>query len=411
MGKRILLIGGNFSPEPTGIGKYNGEMISWLANNGYDCTVITTYPYYPQWQVQPPYERSKNWFKKEVHPQGKGTFTVYRCPQYVPAEPSGKKRMLQDASFAAAAFIKVMQLVWKKKYDIVITVAPPFHLGLLAVLYKKLRGASFVYHVQDLQIEAARDLQMIRSPRLINGLLKLEKLILRQADHVSSIADGMIRKISDKTGREVLYFPNWVDITQFHPLTDKDILKQSFGFSPTDKIVLYSGAIGEKQGLEALLHAAAAWQHREEVKFLICGSGPYKAKLQQLAAQLQLKNTIFFPLQPLAEFNRFLNMADVHLVIQKSHASDLVMPSKLTTILAVGGIALITANEGTGLHDLISRYKMGILVNAEDQEALRAGIGKAVWEDTADIARNAREFAAGHLSISGVMTRFEEQVA
>lgn len=411
MGKRILLIGGNFSPEPTGIGKYNGEMISWLANNGYDCTVITTYPYYPQWQVQPPYERSKNWFKKEVHPQGKGTFTVYRCPQYVPAEPSGKKRMLQDASFAAAAFIKVMQLVWKKKYDIVITVAPPFHLGLLAVLYKKLRGASFVYHVQDLQIEAARDLQMIRSPRLINGLLKLEKVILRQADHVSSIADGMIRKISDKTGREVLYFPNWVDITQFHPLTDKDILKQSFGFSPTDKIVLYSGAIGEKQGLEALLHAAAAWQHREEVKFLICGSGPYKAKLEQLAAQLQLKNTIFFPLQPLAEFNRFLNMADVHLVIQKSHASDLVMPSKLTTILAVGGIALITANEGTGLHDLVSRYKMGILVNAEDQEALRAGIGKAVWEDTADIARNAREFAAGHLSISGVMTRFEEQVA
>ena len=411
MGKRILLIGGNFSPEPTGIGKYNGEMISWLANNGYDCTVITTYPYYPQWQVQPPYERSKNWFRKEVHPQGKGTCTVYRCPQYVPAEPSGKKRMLQDASFAAAAFIKIMQLVWKKKYDIVITVAPPFHLGLLAVLYKKLRGASFVYHVQDLQIEAARDLQMIRSTRLINMLLKLEKLILRQADHVSSIADGMIRKISDKAGREVFYFPNWVDVTQFHPLTEKDILKQSFGFSPTDKIVLYSGAIGEKQGLEALLHAAAAWQHREEMKFLICGSGPYKGKLEQLAAQLQLKNTIFFPLQPLAEFNRFLNMADVHLVIQKAHASDLVMPSKLTTILAVGGIALITANEGTGLHDLVSRYQMGILVNAEDQEALQAGIGKAVWENTAHIARNAREFAAGHLSISGVMTRFEEQVA
>ncbi len=411
MGKRILLIGGNFSPEPTGIGKYNGEMISWLANNGYDCTVITTYPYYPQWKVQPPYERSKNWFKKEMHPRGKGTFTVYRCPQYVPADPSGKKRMLQDASFAAAAFIKIMQLVWKKKYDIVITVAPPFHLGLLAVLYKKLRGASFVYHVQDLQIEAARDLQMIRSARLINGLLKLEKMILRQADHVSSIADGMIRKISDKAGREVFYFPNWVDTTQFHPLTEKDILKESFGFSPGDKIVLYSGAIGEKQGLEALLHAAAAWQHREEMKFLICGSGPYKEKLEQLAAQLQLKNTIFFPLQPLAAFNRFLNMADVHLVIQKSHASDLVMPSKLTTILAVGGIALITANEGTGLHDLVSRYQMGILVNAEDQDALQAGIGKAVWGNTTGIARNAREFAAGHLSISGVMTRFEEQVA
>ncbi|QJB37077.1 WcaI family glycosyltransferase [Chitinophaga oryzae] len=407
MAKRVLLIGGNFSPEPTGIGKYNGEMISWLANNGYDCTVITTYPYYPQWAVQPPYDRIKKRFKKEVA----GNITIYRCPQYVPATPSGKKRILQDASFIASAFIKVLQLIGARKFDIVITVAPPFHLGLLAVLYKKLRGAAVVYHVQDLQIEAARDLAMIRSKRLISMMLKLEQLILRNADHVSSIADGMIRKISDKTGREVLLFPNWVDITKFHPLTDRAALKEAFGFSATDKIVLYSGAIGEKQGLESLLHAAATWQHRPEVKFLICGSGPYKIKLEQMAAQMQLKNTIFLPLQPAEQFNRFLNMADVHLVIQKSHASDLVMPSKLTTILAVGGIALITANAGTGLHELVRSHNIGILIDAENQEALQAGIGKALWENTADIARNARDYAAAHLSISAVMTRFKEQVA
>ncbi|NLR60539.1 WcaI family glycosyltransferase [Chitinophaga polysaccharea] len=407
MGKRVLLIGGNFSPEPTGIGKYNGEMITWLADNGYDCTVITTYPYYPEWKVQAPYDKARNWFKKEVA----GNITIYRCPQYVPAVPSGKKRMLQDASFAASAFIKVMQLVWRRKFDMVITVAPPFHLGLLAVLYKKMRGATFVYHVQDLQIEAARDLKMIRSGRLINMMLKLEQLILRNADHVSSIADGMIRKIRDKTGRQVFLFPNWVDVSQFHPITDKAVLKEAFGFSATDKIVLYSGAIGEKQGLEALLHAAAAWQHQPDIRFLICGSGPYKVRLEQMAAQLQLKNTTFLPLQPVEQFNRFLNMADVHLVIQKSHASDLVMPSKLTTILAVGGIALITANNGTGLHELVSRHNMGILVDAENQEALQTGIGRAVWDNTADIAENARAYAASYLSISGVMTHFEEQIA
>lgn len=407
MSKRVLLIGGNFSPEPTGIGKYNGEMISWLADNGYDCTVITTYPYYPQWKVQPPYDRARNWFKKEVD----GNITIYRCPQYVPANPSGKKRMLQDMSFAASTFFKIMQLAFGQKFDIVITVAPPFHLGLLATLYKKLRGATFVYHVQDLQIEAARDLAMIRSKRLINMLLRIERLILRNADHVSSIADGMIRKIGDKTGREVLLFPNWVDVSKFHPLTDKAALKEAFGFAATDKIVLYSGAIGEKQGLESLLHAAAAWKHQPGIRFLICGSGPYKARLEQMAEQLQLENTTFLPLQPASQFNQFLNMADVHLVIQKSHASDLVMPSKLTTILAVGGIALITANPGTGLHELVSRHNMGILVDADNQEALQTGIAKAISQNTADIARNARNYAATHLSISAVMTRFKEQVA
>jgi len=49
--KRVLLISHNFSPELVGMGKYNGEMINWLVEQGYDCTVITTFPYYPFWKV------------------------------------------------------------------------------------------------------------------------------------------------------------------------------------------------------------------------------------------------------------------------------------------------------------------------------------------------------------------------
>ena len=66
MSKRILLIGGNFSPELTGIGKYNGEMIDLLATKGFDCGVVTSFPYYPQWKVDNQYLKSSAWFKKEV---------------------------------------------------------------------------------------------------------------------------------------------------------------------------------------------------------------------------------------------------------------------------------------------------------------------------------------------------------
>ena len=74
MSKRVLLIGGNFSPELTGIGKYNGEMIDMLASQGYDCTVITSYPYYPHWKVQEPYTTSSGWFKREL----KASAWIYR---------------------------------------------------------------------------------------------------------------------------------------------------------------------------------------------------------------------------------------------------------------------------------------------------------------------------------------------
>jgi len=381
-------------------------MMKWLAENGYDCTVITSYPYYPEWKVQPPYDRKKNWYTKEKQ----GKLTVYRCPQYVPAKPTGKTRIMLDFSFAVSAFFKLLTLLPRKKYDVVITVVPPFHLGLLAVIYKKLRGAKVFYHIQDMQIEAARDLKMIASPKLINLLFKMERYIFRQADMVGSISDGMMKKIQEKAKKDIFFFPNWVDVNKFHPIEERLLLKTEYGFAATDKIVLYSGAIGEKQGLESILHAAQTLKADRHLKFLICGSGPYKERLVKQAEEMGLENVIFFPLQPIERFNHFLNMADVHLVIQKANASDLVMPSKLTTILAVGGLALITANSGTSLHDLVSAHNMGILVDAENQDALNEGILRSVNEDVRAIAGNGRAYAENYLSVSRIMGRFEEHV-
>src|SRR5277367_4166433 len=63
--KRILLLSGNYFPEPTGIGKYNGEMMDWLSAQNYDCGVVTSYPYYPHWKIQPPYTGKSFWYKSE----------------------------------------------------------------------------------------------------------------------------------------------------------------------------------------------------------------------------------------------------------------------------------------------------------------------------------------------------------
>ncbi len=49
---------------------------------------------------------------------------------------------------------------------------------------------------------------------------------------------------------------------------------------------------------------------------------------------------------------------------------------------------------------------MGILVNAEDQQALNEGVALAVSSQSAGITNNARAYAAEHLAISGVMGPF-----
>lgn len=400
--KSILLIGGNYNPELTGIGRYNGEMMDWLSDQGYDCTVVTTYPYYPQWKIEQAYKKKSFWYSREK----RGNIQVHRCPHYVPGTPGGLKRMMLDLTFTISAFFKILQLSFGRKRDIVMVVAPPFVPGFLGVLYKKLRGAKLVYHVQDLQIEAARDLQMVRSKKMINLLFAMERFILKRTDQLSSISAGMVKKMQEKTGRDIVFFPNWSDTSRVFPLEERGRLKTLFGLAETDKVILYSGAIGEKQGLDIVLKAAQSLKDFPALKFIICGTGPYKENLQAMARELSLDNVLFFSLQPMEKLNQFLNMADVHLVIQKADASDLVMPSKLTNILAVGGLAVVTAVPGTSLFDEINDHRMGILAESENTASFVEAVRKSISTDCDQLKVNARTYAENYLSIDKVMRRF-----
>ena len=412
MKKRLLLISYNFYPEPTGIGKYNGEMISWFVSQGYDCTVITSYPYYPYWKIQEPYYKKRFWYTLEesVDAGSGGSLRIYRCPQYVPAKPSGLKRIILDLSFLFSATMPLLRLLVSKKFDYVLTIAPSFQIGLLGVLFRKFQGSKFLYHIQDLQIEAAQDLKMIKSAKVINLLFKIENYILNRSDVVSTISPGMVAKVKSKTTKDVLLFPNWTDTNSFYPVKSKTNLRKEFSYLPSDKIVLYSGAIGEKQGLDSILNIADQLRTVTNLKFIICGSGPYKKELQNLADHLKLQNVNFMPLQDYSKFNDFLNLADVHLVIQKASASDLVMPSKLTTILAVGGLAIITANPGSGLYSLVKEHNIGVLVDAENADSLKECILRVINGDYSEIAGNARKYAEDYLSTEEVLLSYEASI-
>ena len=412
MSKKILYIGYNFSPELTGIGKYSGEMMEWLAESGHNCTVVTSYPYYPQWEVSKEYRSKRFWFYKEKkeYPSG-GVLKVYRCPMYVPKEPNGKKRIISDFSFFFSAFLQIVILLFKKRNDFVISVSPSFLNGLLGVFYKKIKKAKHLHHIQDLQIEAASELGMIKSQSVLDMLFKMENYIFKNSEVVSSISETMMKRISAKAKKDISFLPNWTDTSFFFPIKDKKELKTKFNLDKDDKVILYSGAIGEKQGLENILFTAESLKSEPNLRFVICGSGPYKKVLEDKANGMGLKNVSFFPLQPKEDFNDFLNMADVHLVIQKKNASDLVMPSKLTTILSVGGAALVTADFGTDLHTLISKYNIGHVVEAENKQELTNGISHLMKSnDLPNIQKNAHEYANEYLNIDKIMARLDNEL-
>lgn len=113
---------------------------------GHDVRVITAPPYYPEWKVG---ERYSSWrYRRE-----EGAATVWRCPLYVPKQPSTLKRLIHLGSFALSSFFPLMaQRRWKP--DRIIGVVPTLFCTPGMRLLGKLSGARTLLHIQDYEVDA-----------------------------------------------------------------------------------------------------------------------------------------------------------------------------------------------------------------------------------------------------------------
>ena len=160
MSMRILVYGINYFPEEIGIAKYSTEMCEWLADRGHRVEVITALPSYPLWKVMDGY-RGSGW-----HSETLNRVEVHRCPVYVPRKVTGLSRVAFEFSFALTSWLRWMSRFFKK-YDVIICVCPPLQTALPAVFYKVIHKSFLVYHVQDLQMDAAKDLGLIKNRTLL----------------------------------------------------------------------------------------------------------------------------------------------------------------------------------------------------------------------------------------------------
>jgi colanic acid biosynthesis glycosyl transferase WcaI len=397
---RVLIHGINFHPEPTGIGKYSGDMAAYLAAMGHEVRVVAAPPYYPDWRI------GSQWRNGYSRSRWRGV-DVWRAPLWVPTKPNGSKRVLHLLSFSLAAIpLLLRQLTWRP--DVVMVVAPALACAPRAWLTARLTGARAWMHVQDFEVDAAFQLGLLKSrglrKRLINGV---EHWLLRRFDRVSTISWRMLERTHEKgVPRErLVFFPNWVGDEATEPAPCSGHYRQELGIAPDAVVALFSGTLGGKQGLELLPEVAQRLAHRPDIVFMICGDGVMKPALE--AACAGLPNVRLLPLQPAAKLKELLDTADLHMLPQHPGAADLVMPSKLTGMLASGRPVVTTSERGTELARVVSRC--GRVVEPGDAQAFAAAVVELA-DDAAlrrQLGHEARLFAERHLVRSVVLGRLE----
>lgn len=404
---KILLYGINFAPELTGIGKYTGEMAAWLAAQGHEVRVVTAPPYYPAWAVSPGFANAYG------ASQWQGV-RVLRCPLWVPPQPGGAKRLVHLASFALSSLPVVLaQIFWRPQ--LVWVVEPALFCAPAAWGVARLSGAKAWLHVQDFEVDAAFDLGLLNfkfgGQRIRTFVAAAERWLMRRFDVVSTISQRMHQRLLAKgvDAPKAKLAVNWVDMAQFGKPSADGIAayRRELNIPQGAAVALYSGNMGGKQGLEVLAEAAKL-SAATEVTFVFCGNGAGRA---DLVSRCQgLSNVRFLDLQPAERLPDLLATADIHLLPQRADAADLVMPSKLTGMLASARPVVATAHAGTELANVVQAC--GLVVPPEDAAAMAA----AVQSLAADAALRLRLGAAGfayaqaHLDREAVLRKFEADV-
>ncbi|MEL7691454.1 WcaI family glycosyltransferase [Citromicrobium bathyomarinum] len=403
---KVLFLTLNYAPEEIGIGPYSTGTAQWLAKAGHEVVVVAGKPYYPRWDV--PQEWRGRLYRKSVE-QG---VSITRCMHYVPAEPSGSKRLAHHATFANAALMPMMKaaLSGKRRPDVVLTVAPSMIAASTAILAARTARVPLWLHIQDFEVEAALATGLIdRDSTIAYRAVGVERAVLRAADRVSSISPAMVAKLIEKgVAPENTYeFRNWANIENIVPLTGLSPFQDEWSIG-SRKVALYSGNIANKQGIEIVVDAARLLSHRDDLVFAVCGNGPNRANLERQASGLD--NIQFHDLQPRGRLSDLLGLASVHLLPQIAGAADLVLPSKLTNMLASGKPTVATAEPGTGL--ALEVEGAGIVTPPGDTGAFVAAIEQVL--DSADLAAKlgatAREKAVETWERSKILSAFEQQL-
>jgi colanic acid biosynthesis glycosyl transferase WcaI len=382
-------------------------MAHWLAGVGHEVRVVTAPPSFPQWCVTPGY---RAWFYDwRQLPSQPETLKVCRCPTWVPKNPNGLKRLLHLASFALSSLpVMLFQVLWHP--DLVLLVEPTFCCAPQALLTARLAGATAWLHVQDFEVDAAFELGDITSSRGRISAHALERWLLGKFDRVSAISGQMVSRLLLKgvNPSRCVHFPNWVDTKAIYPLPNPSSFRRELGIAENAVIALYSGSMGKKQGLDLLVDAARQLLHRSDLRFVFCGDGSYRQVFVDKARGLP--NVNILPFQPAERLNDLLNLADIHLLPQRAGAADLVMPSKLTGMLASGRPVLATATHGTELASAVRGR--GIVVPPGDLNAfVSALLELAANSDLRlTLGHAARKYAVSHLNRDETLHRFERSM-
>ena len=367
MKKRLLVISQYFYPEQFRI---NDLCREWV-KRGYDVTVVTGIPNYPEGK----FFKGYSWFKRR-----REEYEGIRIVR-LPLLPRGKSSLMLALNYIS--FV-VSGWFWshftKIKADkVFIFEVSPMTQALLGVWYKKRNHVPCFLYVQDLWPENVEIVTGIHNRKIIGAIDRMVNYIYRHSDLIFATSPSFVKRIEQRSSAwknkksKVKYWPQYAE--EFY----KPVQRKPLADMPADDSfkIVFTGNIGYAQGLDILPKAAAILKRNEiNCSFIIIGDGRYKGELEREIALTGVKN-MFYLLgrKKPEEIPDYLAWCDVAFIsFADNPLFAMTIPAKLQSYMACGMPILASASGET--ERIIKEAECGMVCRIGDAEGLGEKICK-----------------------------------
>lgn len=357
-----------------------GDLAVELLGRGHTVSVLTTVPHYnrdPEAEAHQPMSRVWGPLLRRSEYRGVPVFHAAMPPK----SPGKLKRIAAWLGFHAISTIAGLILV--PRPDVILAPSPPLSIGVSAWIIARLRGARYIYNVQEIYPDIAINLGAVKNRTMIAALYRLERFVYRGAAAVTVIAPRMRERLIGKgvDPGQVHVIPNFVDLDRLPPSPRHNEFSARHGLDER-LVVTYAGNMGPAQGLDSVIEAAKLIGARLPVRFVLIGEGSLRAHLTALASALPHRNVIVLPYQPNRLMPQVYGGCDVSLVPQAAATGSDAIPSKVYRIMASARPLIAITEPDSDLAALVREADCGRTVPPADPAALADAVADAVsWPE------------------------------
>jgi colanic acid biosynthesis glycosyl transferase WcaI len=407
-GLDLLILSLVFPPDSVSTAEIMADLAVDLRDRGHSVTVLTTTPHYnPDANAAARQPLATYWGRLLQRSEYRG-IPVYHAAMPMKT-PSVARRILGWIGFHSVSTLAGAITVARP--DVILAPSPPLSIGVSAWIIAALRGAQFIYNVQEIYPDIAVNLGALKNRRAIRALETLERFVYRKAAAVTVIAGRMKDRLVAKgvPAEKVAVIPNFVDLGRLTPMPRDNAFAGRHGILDTFTVT-YAGNMGPAQGLDIAIEAARLLTMSDgDIRFLLIGEGMLRESLTSAAAALPLKNLTVLPYQPNELMPQIYGASDISLVPQAAATGSDAIPSKVYRIMATGRPLIAVTDAQSDLAALVREAGCGVVIEPGNARALADTVRHAVserrqWEE---MGRRGRAHVSTHYSREVVSGQYD----